>query len=118
MKGSLKSRRFFFQILAVSASLLLMLCFSFTLILYTNARNATSVAIFQSETERNADLLRQSDLYWKQLISVGSSISGMLIPAEELSLDHYWTRMVFEKMIASHTLSNNYTVNIDAIIDE
>ncbi len=117
MKGTLKSRRFFFHILAVSASLLLLLCISFTIILYTNARDATSVAIFQSETERNADLLRQSGLYWKQLISVGSSVSGMLIPAEELSLDHYWTRMVFEKMIASHTLSNNYTVNIDAIID-
>ena len=116
MKGSLKSRRFFFQILAISTGLLLMLCISFTAILYTDARNATSNAIIQSEAERNADLLRQSGLYWKQLISVGSSISGMHIPVEELSLDHYWTRMVFEKMIASHTLANNYTVNIDAII--
>lgn len=117
MKSTLQSRRFFVQILVVSISLLLALCVMFSVILFVNTRNSTSTAIFQSETERNQDLMRQSNLYWNQLINVGTSISGMYIPYDELRLENYWTRTVFEKMIASHKLSNNYTGNIDTVID-
>lgn len=118
MKIWLQSKRFFMQILVFTISIFLILCILFTLILYVNARRSTASAILQTEQERNTDLLRQSDVYWMQLISLVASLSEITIPYEDLNrADNFWARRIFDNMLNSHLIANNYTENIDIIID-
>jgi len=118
MKTWLQSRRFFMQILALTVSLLLILCILFVSILYVNSRKSTAKTIFQTESERNAELLRQSDIYFSQLIAVGSSFVNLTVPYESLtSSETLWTRNVFDAMLESHINSNSYISSIDVEIN-
>lgn len=117
MKARLHSRRYFTQIFFLTIVFLLVLCTFFTAILYTNSRKSTTETISRSESERTADLLRQSDIYLEKFVSICSSFASLRIPSEELSvMNNYWARMTFEGMLKSHITSNDYTQNIDVEI--
>lgn len=118
MRARLKSKRFFIQILMLTISFLLILCIFFVAILHTNANKSIMNAILQSETERNTDLLRQSDIYWQQLTALGGSYISISIPYKDLNgTDHFWTRKMFDSMMSSHMNSNHYISNIDVVIE-
>lgn len=118
MKIWLKSKKFFMQILVLTVSLFLLLCILFTAITFINAKKSTANAIYQSESERNTDLLRQSNIYWMQLISLGASFTDIAVPYKDLnSSNNYFTRSIFDSMLDSHLKSNSYTANINVVID-
>ncbi len=117
MKTWLRSRKFFMQVLTLTLGLLLILCTVFTIYLYANARRSTNDAIFHSEFERSTDLLRQSDIYINQMISISSSFATLAIPYEELSISgNYWARTTLDKMLDSHMAANSYIENIDIVV--
>ena len=117
MKTWLQSRRTFIQTLTFTVGLLLILCIFFVAILYTTSKKSTSQTIFQIESDRNAELLRQSDIYLNQLTEIGASFGNLNVPYDSLITSRdLWTRKVYDAMIDSHINSNNYIFNIDAQI--
>lgn len=112
MKSWLRSRRFFMQTLTLTVSLLLVLCIFFVAVLYTNSRKSTMQAIFQTETERNAELLRQTDTNLQQIIATGYSYVVLNVPYGELTNNTY-ARVTLNSMLSSHKSANSYISNID-----
>lgn len=112
MKSWLRSRRFFMQTLTLTVSLLLVLCIFFVAVLYTNSDRSTTEAIFRAETERNAELLRQTDTNLQQIIATGYSYVVLNVPYGELTNNTY-ARMTLNSMLSSHKSANSYISNID-----
>ena len=114
MKSWLKSRRLFTQTLVLTVSLLLILCIAVTAILYYNSQNFTDKAIAQTEAEHNANLMRQSNIYFHQIIYISHCLTNMTVPYEALiTTNNFWTREVFDTMLESHIASNDYISSID-----
>lgn len=117
MKTWLQSRRFFIQIITLTISFLLILCILFVSILYVNSKNATANTIFKTELERNTERVRQSDIYFGQLITIGTSFINLTIPYDSLiTAEPIWTRTLFDAMLQSHINTNRYISAIDVEI--
>lgn len=117
MKTWLQSRRFFIQILTFTVGLLFILCILFVSILYINSKKSTTKTIYKTESEHNAELLRQSDIYFGQLITVGTSFINLTIPYDSLNTSKsMWTRNLFDAMLQSHINTNRYISGIDVEI--
>ena len=107
MKTWLQSRRFFIQIITLTISILLILCILFVSILYVNSKKATANTIFKTELERNTERVRQSDIYFGQLITIGTSFINLTIPYDSLiTAEPIWTRTLFDAMLQSHINTN------------
>lgn len=115
MKTWLQSKRFFIQALTLTLGILLILCIFFVVILYTNSKKSTSQTIYQIESDRNMELLRQAEIHFSQLVEIGASYGTLMVPYEALtSSQDLWVRKVYDAMISSHKSSNKYIFNINA----
>lgn len=113
MKTWLQSKRFFMQALILTLGLLLIFCTFFVVILYTNSRKSTDQTLYQIESDRNMELLRQAEIHFSQLTEIGASYGNLKVPYETLTtLQDLWARNVYDAMINSHKSSNKYISNI------
>lgn len=114
MKSWLRSRRFFVQTLSLTICLLLILCILFVAMLYSNSRRSTTQLIYQTESERTAELLHQADIHLSQIIEVGFSYVILNLPHEQfLGLGDEYTRRTLNSMLESHMSAISYISNID-----
>ncbi len=113
------SRNYFRQMLTLSVGVLLLLCMVTSVVFFSSARNSTMKTMESLEIERTADLLRQADIFMSRFVSTNTVFSSLNIPYEQIdfSVPNYWTRTVFNRMIMSHENANNYTYNIDIILN-
>lgn len=112
----IRSRHYYLQVLFITCIVILSISILSSVFLYFNQERTVSSAIQSEGKKRTEELLRQTDVYLKQLVSKNTVFSGINIPYEQINISSpYWTRTIFDRMIYSHTNADQHIKNIDIV---